>query len=220
MNNFFVRENKSLDYKIYKINIFDDLNVDNVESKTSRQIKKLFNIKNFEYFLTYRFEVLNDWIRKNEVYTSFYVRRLEEVINKLHLVSEFNSYENEYIDRIKSLAFAKSRNLKNLITDFPLEDGESVYYKYSNSNMYKYFSNNLEIMSDNGECYITSTRIILLKNIELFSIYFNQVENYLFTKHGLIFILKNGTSYLINTLDNYVLYVSLERVLKLMKIEL
>lgn len=219
MKNFFYRSNNEFQYSNYKREVAPILNYSNVEEISKNDIKNLFEINKENEFLSYRFELLKKWIVTNEKYTNKYLSRLDALINKLFLTNELNSYEQQYLSHVRAISFAKSRNLKNLIIDFPIEKNEKVYYKYSNVKFYEK-SEQFITIEDNSECYITSERIVILKNLNVYSMYYNQIKNFLFSSKGILVEISMGKQYLIVSDDNYVLYTSLDRILRFMKIKI
>jgi len=197
------------------MNIKNQLNIDNLMNVNKKQIKKLFNINYQEEFLRYRFELLKHWIKSNERYTNKYIHELQYLIDILFLNNELSCYEEEYINHFNGIQFAKERNLKNLIVDFPKNDKkEEAYYKYTHVTFYQLNDNNEIIkIADNGEFYITTQRIIYFKNLQVYSINIDNLKDYKITNRGLM-ISTLDTIFYFKSYDSYVLYVSLERILK------
>jgi hypothetical protein len=137
------------------------------------------------------------------------------IVNKLFLTNELNAYENEYINHYNGVVFAKERNLKNLIIEFRGNDNENFFYKYSGATMYKLNGDKLETVCKDGEVFISTKRILVYKNHIVYPINFEQIINYRVTSSGLCIEADYGTFY-IRTVDDYINYVSFERILRLM----
>ncbi len=197
------------------------LNYKNVEFIKSKVILELLSTTDEILFLRYRLYVLKKWIKYNERFTNVYLSRLNIVFNKLRVSGKLNSYELQYFHDIQSVVFAKNRNLKNLIIDFSVENGEDVYYKYSNCSFNQLDENNAKkSIQSNAEVYISRKRIIILKDLNAYSIHLENLVNYHFCIKHLTFILSNGNKYTISCDDNFVLYASIERILKLERINI
>jgi hypothetical protein len=105
--------------------------------------------------------------------------------------------------------------LKNLIVEFNLKDKwEKVYYKYDHASIFKLRQEGLDPICINGEVYITNGRIVVYKEKEIYPINFTQIINFKISRAGLRIDADNGT-YFIKSDDDYINYVSLERILKL-----
>lgn len=213
MNKIFERQvdlNKYLKFLHNLDNHF--LNI-SIEKISKRKINKLIADYDEECTLSFRFELLRNWISLNEMYTKDYVNSLDEIIKKLSLKNLLTSLENEYINHYNGVVFAKIRNLKQLIIDFPLNSKkEIVYYKYENSSLIDN-SNNDSIITSDAECFLSNERIIFLKDFNVYSIFYNQIVDYKITNFGVLINL-NEKKYLLRSEDWYILYVSIERLFK------
>jgi hypothetical protein len=155
-------------------------------------------------------------MRLNEFYDKNYVTRLESLIHKLRLTHELNAYEQEYLNHYQGVVFAKIRNLKNLIVDFSTARNEEVYYKYENVGFYRLVNKRLIPTKLNGELFITTHKILLSSGLEIFTINFDEIMNFKISPQGLLIFTAHNI-YSFKSYDDYLLYVSLERILKLKK---
>jgi CMP-N-acetylneuraminic acid synthetase len=137
----------------------------------------------------------------------------------MYLRNELNAYEQEYIKHYRAIVFAKIRNLKSLIVDFPLQKNEIAYYKYKNTSFYRLTGQKLTPIKRNGELYITTKKIMLTHNMDVFPIEFENILNYKISRFGLTIITKENT-FIFKTYDDYLPYVSLERIFILERINL
>jgi hypothetical protein len=135
------------------------------------------------------------------------------------LTNELNAYEQEYVKHYHGINFAKTRNLKSLIVDFPLQANEIAYYKYENVSFYKIVNNKMIPIKRNGELFITTRKILLSHNLNIYPIQLEDITNYKVSKYGLLIFTKHNT-YAFKAYDDYLLYVSLERIFRLEKINL
>ncbi|GHU33415.1 hypothetical protein FACS1894166_08810 [Bacilli bacterium] len=127
-----------------------------------------------------------------------------------------NSYEREHVDHYLRIVFAQTRNLKNLIIDFPVNKKERVYYRYENVDLYRMDGTKLIRVVTDGEFYITTQKILLAKQLDIFPIELSAIKEIKMSKSGLM-IVTNLSAFIFKTYDSYTLYVSLERVIRLMK---
>jgi hypothetical protein len=137
----------------------------------------------------------------------------------MYLSYELTAYEQEYIKHYHGIVFAKIRNLKSLIVDFPTQNDEIVYYKYENTSFYHIVGEQMIPIKRNGELFITSKKILLSQNLDVFPVEFDDIINYKVSPYGLLIMTKYNT-YAFKAYDDYLAYVSLERVLRLEKINL
>lgn len=218
MKNFFERDHDKFYESAYLPIIKDKLNPYNLALLSKKKILSLFNYGDEVNFLSYRFHVLKEWMKINERYTKSYIEDLDEVINKLCLDSELNSFEKQYIFDINAITFAKIRNLKQLIVDFSIKPKELVFYRYEIDKFNEIKVGNEFTILNDCDFYITTQRIIISKQIDIISIEYEQIRNFAFRKDKMTFYLKNNKKYCIRCSNTYTIYASLERVLKREKI--
>lgn len=219
--NIFVRKVKDdelEDYNKYKEKINDQVNISSKFISESKLLE-LFDLKTYKFFLVLCFEKVKDWINKNEVYTEEYINKLKEILHNFRLDNKLTSYEEEYLNHFNAVVFNKKRNLKQLITDFPSEKNELTCFSFSEAKIYKKNEKN-ELIEKIGKCeiYISSIRVIINLPSYIYSLYFKDVfsyklENNLFRLDILNYHSKNFLNHFyFDTSDNYVLYVSFQRV--------
>lgn len=218
MKNFFERDHDEHYDSDYVPSMRRKFSVDNLSSLSKKQIIDFYEYKNDKNFLAYRFDLLKQWMKQNERFIKSYTIELEEIIDKLCLEQELNSFERQYIIDVNAIVFAKVRNLKQLIVDFSINDKELVFYRYEIDKFNEIKNNNETNVLHTCDFYITTQRIIISKQIDIISITYDQIKNFEFRKDKITFILKNGKKYCIRCSNTYVIYVSLERVLKREKI--
>ncbi len=159
-------------------------------------------------------------MEKNKDYSKEYVVALDEMIDKLYLSNELNSFEQQYIKNIQATVFAKIRNLKQLIVDFSINKEEFVFYRYDLDAFKQVDKKGLVQIVEEPELYITTQRIIISKHIDIISIYYNQIKAYNYARAKFSFDLVNGKRCYVDSDNNRAIYESLKRVLKRSKIEL
>lgn len=218
MKNFFEREHDKFYESTYLPKIKNKLNAYNLALLTKNQILNLLKYGEETNFLAYRFEVLKEWIKNNERYTKGYIEDLDQVITKLYLDSELNSFEKQYILDVNAITFAKIRNLKQLIVDFSINPKELVFYRYEIDRFNEIKNNNESTVLNNCDFYITTQRIIVSKQIDIISITYDQIKSFKFRRDKIVFNLGNNKQYCVRCSNTYVIYASLERVLKREKI--
>jgi hypothetical protein len=215
----FERQSNDFDYINYKLRIEHHFHFRNLLNVPRPKFKKMFEIRQEQHYLRYRFELLKHWIRENEFYSEGYINHLDKLIHKMFLTNELNAYEQEYIKHYHGVVFAKTRNLKSLIVDFPLQKNEIPYYKYENTSFYRLVNNKMIPIERNGELFITTRKILLSHDLNVFPIEFENIINYKVSRYGLLITTANNT-YVFKAYDDYLPYVSLERVFRLEKINL
>ncbi|MDR0739381.1 MAG: hypothetical protein LBF00_00630 [Mycoplasmataceae bacterium] len=213
----FERNSNDYEYVIYKYKMVNQLHFKNLIHLNRKKIKGFFVRNETQHFLRYRFEILRNWIRQNEIYSQNYINSLDKIIHKLYLTNELCSYEKEYLNHYHGIVFAKTRNLKNLIIDFPINKNEKVYYKYENASLYKFVNKKMILIQNQGEIFITTQKILLSHHMNIYPIEFENIKDYKISPYGLMILIKNQT-YIFKTYDDFLTYVSLERIFKLRKI--
>ena len=81
---------------------------------------------------------------------------------------------------MQAIVFAKNRNLKQLIVDFSINDGEFIFYRYDIDAFKLIDKKGLIQVIEKPEMYITTQRIIFSKQIDIISIYFDNLESFSF----------------------------------------
>ena len=114
-----------------------------------------------EESLAFRFQLLKNWINQYESLSSSFSNQLEKNIHRLRLASYLNAEEKNYVYHTQSYVFSLTRNIKSLIVNFQLFDGEEAYFHYDNVTVKTYESK----FVFKGELYITNTRIIFSDEI-------------------------------------------------------
>ncbi|EGZ31523.1 hypothetical protein [Malacoplasma iowae] len=229
----FVRDIKNVNkYNEYVQKVKDKFNLKTIEKKYFNP-KKFIQIREFDFYLAYSFSLIKQWINQNEIYTDKYIRTLEKIIKKLHLNKHLNSLEKEYIIHFRSIMFAKKRNLKKLIVDFPLErdidiekkffifkkihvlNEENAYYNFDNCSFLKLSNNNKkENIVNNTSIYLTDRRMVIHDNLNFFSFRYDEIDSY---KIGILYFEFNykNNKYFVKTENKYEFFISYERANKL-----
>lgn len=193
------------------------LNVDKLNTWTINKTYQHYNINFEQEYLGYRFEVLNQWIINNSDYNHKFVTNLKEIVYSLGLESYLTTQEKNYINNFNSVVFAKNRNIKNLVVDFELETNEEIWYTYEIFAVYSYAHEEWKQIIRNTQLYLSNQRVIIATsgNVHLSINYIDLVEMKL--KNNCLEIKTYAKSYLIVAEDIKTLYVSFERVGKLIK---
>lgn len=193
------------------------LNADKLNTWTINKTYQHYNINFEQEYLGYRFEVLNQWIISNSDYNHKFVVNLQEIIYSLGLESCLTTQEKNYINNFNSVVFAKNRNIKNLVVDFELEKGEEIWYSYEIFAVYSYTREEYKQIIHNTQLYLSNQRLIVATsgNVHLSINYTDLTEMKL--KNNCLEVKTFTKSYLIVAEDVKTLYVSFERVGKLIK---
>ncbi|MDE6893802.1 MAG: hypothetical protein K2J02_00305 [Malacoplasma sp.] len=214
-----VKEKELAEYYQYKKEISHQIKIETFYISTS-SLLNFFSLNTHKFFVILCFEKVKEWIFWNEAYTEKFINKLELILKNFHLLNKLNSYEIEYINHLKAVVFNKKRNLKQLVTDFPfLDKKELVCYNFTDVIVYKLNDNNeLSKYISNCDIYLSNKRLIINLPSYVYSIHFNgiysyKIENNLFR----LDVFNRFCSDLLNkfyfdTDDNYVLYVSFQRV--------
>lgn len=207
-------------YLEYKNKLLEnDFNID-VFYITQNKLIEYFELKEHKFFVIYCLEKIKKWIYFNEAYTEEYINKLQKILHNFKLTNKLNSYETEYINHVKAVVFNKKRNLKQLVTDFQLiNKKEIVCFNFSDSAILKKDENNNYYKKINKcEIYISNSRIIINHPSYIYSIHFKYIFNYrleddlfrldIYNEHE-----NDSMNHLyFDSNDNYVLYVSFERI--------
>lgn len=209
-NNYY--EKKYVDYLKNKLSY---KNVDNFSNKT---IYNLLDIKYENLFLSFRFKILREWIFHNEKINTTFLKELHYIIKILDIYNHLNTYELNYIEHYESINFCKSRNIKKLIVDFNINSNEEVWYRFSSN----FFVQKLELKDYiicNPDIYLSNQRIIISTQTEILSIYWNNIEQFRLVNNHIKVFTKYG-NYLIMSKEIYEIYVSVERISKIINISI
>lgn len=219
MNNFFQRQKSAMYKEKFVPYIKKELNLDNVDDIKKSKVLSLYEPKYEKDFLAYRFDLLKQWMDKNKNYSKEYVVALDEMVDKLYLFNELNSFEQQYIKNVQAIVFAKNRNLKQLIVDFPVNKNEFVFYRYDLDAFKLVDKKGLVQIIKTPEMYITTERLIISKKIDIISIDYKIIENYQYSRSKFSLTLKNGRKCFIDSENNRAIVESWKRVLAREKIE-
>ena len=219
MKNFFQRQKSALYIEKFVPYIKKELNLNNVDEIKKSKVLSLYEPKFEQDFLAYRFDLLKQWMDKNKSYSKEYVVALDEMVDKLYLFNELNSFEQQYIKNVQAIVFAKNRNLKQLIVDFPVNKNEFVFYRYDLDAFKLVDKKGLVQIITTPEMYITTERLIISKKIDIISIDYKTIENYQYSRSKFFINLKNGRKCFIDSENNRAIVESLKRVLIREKIE-
>lgn len=218
MKNFFQREKSNLNVNAYLHLLKQELNINNLDVVKKKKVLALYNPKFEKDFLAYRFDLLKKWMDQNKEYTKEYVIAWEKIIDKLYLFNELNSYEQQYIKNFNAVVFAKNRNLKQLIVDFSINKGEFVFYRYELDAFKLISKKGLVQIVKRPDMYITTQRLIISKDLDIISIYYDSIEKYDFIRYKLVVTLKNGKQCYFDSQNSRAVVESLKRVLARNKI--
>ena len=220
MKNFFQRP-KTQDYeKTFVPFISKFLNLENIGQIKRRKVIDLYSQEYKNDFLAYRFDLLNEWIKQNNNYSKEFIVALVDMIDRLVLFNELNSYEQQFIKNTQAVVFAKSRNLKQLIVDFSVNKNELVFYRYPIDSFRQVDKKGLVQKINEPEIYFTTQRIIIAKQLDIISLTYDQIKEYKYIKGKFSLGLANGKKCYIVSDNNRALYESLQRVIKKEKIQL
>lgn len=211
----YTKENQEFLHTLQKV-----LNLKTLNKWTWKKTFKWLTATYEEEYVAYRFLVLKQWINQNEMYSSYFVNNLVEIISLLDLNKYLTAQEQNYINHYKSIVFAKNRNLKNLIVDFKTLANEEIWYHYDVQGFYQGVKNDEYLcLQTKSSIYLTSLRIIIAKGNEYFSIFYTDIKEVKISLNMLFIKWKADEFWLVSN-DVEAIYVSIERVSKLIKIRM
>ena len=214
-NQLFYRKNTSKISNINYVNsVFDSLNKSNIEKINIKKVMNLYNPKYADWFVWYRFSLLNNWFKENYNLDSFnFYESLINIIRNLNLLDFLNAKEKNFLINLKSQNFTKLRNLKTLMVDFELKKFEHVYFHYRKIKFDAHY-----IKSKETDLYLSNNRIILTFRNEIISLYYEDIESITWEQNG-FYIKLNNSVFKIITNKNQIIKISLEIIFKMIKKE-
>lgn len=203
--------------KSYLESLSKILNVNKLNFLTRRKVYRHYNI-NFEAeYLAYRFQILKKWIEINQSYDQKFVNGLFEIISILCLENDLTIQEQNYLNEFKSVVFAKNRNIKNLIVDFKLMPKEEIWYTYEILELFRIDDNSYKPVCKKTQIYLSNQRTIVAQSGHIYlSLDYGQITS-IKLKNNLLEITGTKGTYLVVADEITTLYVSFERVGKLIK---
>lgn len=219
----FTREIKIDTYnkKQYYLELVSKLNFKNIDNYSNKSIYDLWNINYEDIFLAYRFKVLKDWIFHNEKYSSTFIKNLNYIIKILDVEKYLNAFETNYIEHYESIIFCKSRNIKKLIVDFNTNLGEEVWFKFSCSQFIQFNEKKepLFLNSKTIDIFLSNQRLIISTPVEIQSINWKDIIIFKLQNNKIEIVTKFSKFYIIS-IEIYEIYVSVERICKIINIKL
>lgn len=202
--------------KNYIEKLQNELTIHKLNNWNPKKTWNLFDINYEQEYLAYRFFVLKEWIKQNQNYTQNFVNGLYQIISNLVLDNFLNTQEKNFINEFKSVVFAKNRNIKNLIVDFDLLEKEEVWYTYDILGLYQE-GNKYKLIANNIQVFFTNQRIIFASNATLYkNINYDEISS-IKLQNNFLKIITNDDSFIIAANEITTMYVSLERIGKLIR---
>ncbi len=154
----------SIKYFTMKINIQDELNVNNVEFISKQKLSLLEKQNESYYFYIYKSNLLSKWHDKNFVNNEFYLTRLRKLIKKLNI--KLTPTEQEKIREWESEDLTIHRAFKTL--QFPFSNAtefknKKCYFIYKNVKFYNKSGKKLKLVS-NSDVYFLSNELVVYDN--------------------------------------------------------
>ncbi len=221
IDNLFFRNNqftnKNIEFEKYMFLLNKKLPIKNVFNWKKRNFLNLYDLKFESFFISYCFEAFKKWLISNQVYESWFVNDCNKLLSFLNLKEKLNTNELNYLNRINSITFSKTRNIKKLMIDFSLYQDEEIWYIYNILVLQKN-TNSLSVnICKNANILLTNKRLVVVcENKLILSLDYNEIT--MVTVHDLgLKIYNNFLEYKLFTNEQYEIYVSLERIGKLLK---
>lgn len=217
MKELFYREySKEFDKK-YLNHLESNINMKNLFQLKHKKIESFYVRKYENEFLYFRFKILYEWINNNKEWDRYFVDNLEKNINLLQLNNFLTAEEQNFILFIKSYIFTKSRNIKTLIVDFPIEKDEYVYFHYDQIRIFFINRNKKNNVKNLFELFLSNKRIIFCGYLNIVSFKISDIKKIEFVKSKIIFDL-NDYKYEIITNDCKIIEISIKRLFKILKL--
>ena len=146
-------------------------------------------------------------------YTKKFIGKIDNILKKLMLVTSLYPNEEAFIYSLKNIVFAKTRNLKSVLLDIELPEKDAIYYFYKLNSYSKDRQNYLgyQILLTFHHIYLRHNH----KTHEMIS-YLDIHNIHLYDDH--LMIQSTMNKYDIFCPNPKLLYVSIERIMKLKKI--
>lgn len=221
VDNLFVRNsgfsNQSIELEKYSSLLNKKLPINNVFNWKRRTFLNLYNLKFESFFVAYCFEAFRKWIISNQTYETWFINDCNKLLSFLNLKEKLNTNELNYLNKINSISFSKTRNIKKLMIDFVLYPNEEIWYIYNILFLQKKVNNLFINICKNANVLLTNKRLIVVCNNALvLSLEYNEIT--MITVHEIeLKISNNFLEYKLFTNEQYEIYVSLERIGKLLK---
>ncbi|WP_027119677.1 hypothetical protein [[Mycoplasma] testudinis] len=187
----------------------DKLNINTIINWSFRHTSKYYTFGLENDYLAYRFDVLKQWINKNEFYSTWYTDHLNKIVKNLQLTKFLTTQEQAYLRHINSLDFAKTRSLKALIVDFDLNQHpkETAYFSMEEVSVKQIDIETgvSKTIAQNLKIYITNQAIIVGDMVFHFRIEFKDSLAFKLNKEGVLWSTKNYDLQF-SAADKYLLY--------------
>lgn len=221
IDNLFVRNSdftdQSIELEKYSSLLNKKLPINNVFNWKKRTFLNLYDLKFESFFISYCFEAFRKWIISNQTYETWFVNDCNKLLSFLNLKEKLNTNELNYLNKINSISFSKTRNIKKLMIDFVLYPNEEIWYIYNILVLQKKVDNLFINVCKNANVLLTNKRLIVVCNNTLvLSLEYSEIT--MITVHEIeLKISNNFLEYKLFTNEQYEIYVSLERIGKLLK---
>ncbi|WP_027123866.1 hypothetical protein [Mycoplasmoides pirum] len=194
--------------------LFDILNVNNVLDCREKNLKPYYSIEHEKDFLAYKFEILSNWIKKNEFYNNWYTLNLNKIIKLLNIKNFFNSLEIDYINKINSLDFENKRIYKKIIVDFSLNKNEYALFSIDEISLFQVDikdQKSKNLLGNNFKLYVTNKAIVVTNNIYKIRISYSDSLSFKLIDEGIYWYAKN-IDFIFQTHDKYLLYEYIKKM--------
>ncbi len=178
---FFVRDSDNIGYQEYINKYSKKLNENNLTNFWT-PFKHLYDFKEYDHYRRYVFQLIKQWMDKNEVYSFFYISVLKKLFKRYGLEKELNNVEKSYIYDFENTIFNSERNLKSIPVEFSVPKDEKKIYK-GKEPIYFIF-NDIKITINNKhnpektDLYLGENKLLLLSQPNLMSIPYSEIINH------------------------------------------
>lgn len=221
IDNLFVRNDEcnkqNIELEKYASLLNKKIPIKNVFNWKKRIFLNLYNLKFESFFISYCFKAFRQWIISNQTYEIWFVNDCNKLLDFLNLREKLNTNELNYLNKINSITFSKIRNIKKLMIDFVLYPNEEIWYIYNILILQKKVNDSFVNVCKSANVLLTNKRLMIVRENELI-LSLEYTETMMVTVHELgIRISNNFLEYKLFTNEQYEIYVSLERIGKLLK---
>ena len=178
---FFVRDSDDKTYQEYVNKYSDKLNEDTLNNFWT-PFKHLYDFNEYDHYRRYVFSLIKKWMDKNEVYSFFYISRLNKLFKRYGLEKELNNVEKTYMYDFENTVFNSERNLKSIPVEFSVAKDEKrlirgkepIYFIFEDIE----FTIDGMKNSEKTQLYLGETKLLLLFQPSLISIKYDDIVSH------------------------------------------
>ncbi len=212
---FFFRSSDDDGYQKY-INKYQKILNKNTLNNFWTPFKKLYNFDEYDHYKRYVFELIKEWMDKEEVYSFSYITNVKRLFHCYGLEKELNNFEKTYIYDVENLVFDKERNLKSIPVEFSVKKNikkfrgknESIFFQFDDVK----FSIEDSQIKQRCSLYLGETKLFLLVQPDLMTINYKDITDHRIRFPDEIYIKAHDKQMVIYSKEIKNIYSAFERV--------